>query len=244
MLVRQARGVHISVVRLSNADARVVRRDTGEQVALFDAAGAKLPLCARIGAQLIVLKRQLDLACKGFGNVQFAVVINPRRVERKASGALIAVSSNGRITGKRHRSASIHGVSTRVRIFVSTCAHGIGIGYIRIVKRTCRAFSNRDCARHDHILRIVRSRNLRVHRLNDTVVERDIRIVDDNIARMCVLVCILNPKALTPDRLLPVVVKRAVIKHDLGTEPTAHNAQCAGAVVTVALEGAVVKGYV
>ena len=61
---------------------------------------------------------------------------------------------------------------------------------------------------------------------------------------MSMLVCILDTKALAPNRFLPVVVKRAVIEHDIGTEPTAHNAQCASAVVTVALEGTVVKGYV
>lgn len=97
MFVRQARGVHISVVCPSDANARVVRSNTSAQVALFDAAGAKLPLRACIGAQLIVLERQLDLTREGVGNVQFAVVINPRRVKRKASGALLAVSCNGRI---------------------------------------------------------------------------------------------------------------------------------------------------
>ena len=220
MLVRQARGVHISVVRLSNADARVVRRDTGEQVALFDAAGAKLPLCARIGAQLIVLKRQLDLACKGFGNVQFAVGINPRRVERKASGALIAVSSNGRITGKRHRSASIHGVSTRVRIGIVVRALCISVTHLRIVERTCRIFSHRNCARHNHILRIVR-RFLR--RCDGAAVQRNVRIIDNNVASMGMLIFILHVKFFAPDRFLLIVLEGAVVEHNLGPAPTAYD---------------------
>ena len=67
--MRQARGVHISVVRLSDTDTRIIRSNANAQVALFDTAGAKFPLRARIGAQLIVLKRQLDLAREGVGNV-------------------------------------------------------------------------------------------------------------------------------------------------------------------------------
>ena len=135
MLMRQARGVHIAIARLSDADAWVVRSNASAQVVLFDAAGAKLPLRARISAQLIVLKRQLDLAREGFFNVQFAKVINPRGIECEASGTLIAVSGNGRVAGKRHRTASTHGVSTRVRIGMVVRSLGIGIGYLCIVER-------------------------------------------------------------------------------------------------------------
>ena len=133
--MRQARGVHISIVCLSDADTRVVRSNASAQVALCDTAGAERPLRARIGTQLIVLERQLDLTCEGFFNVQFAEVINPRGIECETSGALIAVSSNGRVASKRHRSASIHSVSTRVRIGIVVRTLGIGVGYLRIVER-------------------------------------------------------------------------------------------------------------
>ena len=162
MLVWQTRGIYIPVVRLSDADTWIVRSNASAQVSLIDTASAKPPLSTLIGAQLIVLERQLNLACKGFGNIQFAVVNNPRRVERKASGALLAVSCNGRIASKCHRSAGIHSVSTRVRIGMVVRALCISVTHLRIVERTCRIFSHRNCARHNHILRIVRRRNPRV----------------------------------------------------------------------------------
>ena len=162
MLVRQTRGIYIPVVRLSDADTWIVRSNASAQVSLIDIASAKFPLSTLIGAQLIVLERQLNLAHEGFCNVQFSEAIVPRFFERKTSGALIAISSNGRITGERHRSVSIHGVSTRVRIGIVVRALCISVTHLRIVERTCRIFSHRNCARHNHILRIVRRRNPRV----------------------------------------------------------------------------------
>ena len=69
MLMRQARSVHISVVCLPDANARIVRSDTRAQVTLINAAGAERQLRALMGAQLIVLERKLNLTRKGFGNV-------------------------------------------------------------------------------------------------------------------------------------------------------------------------------